>query len=161
MSNLTRAHQELYRRFADERFASHRELREHCQHERKFSSDCWDLPQSLDRRSVQDRVTVRLGDDGSFLMNDWSFSQLCRLSGVNKGTLNRLSSDTAGRALRETLPAADKPFQFLKTITDLLAQGVPLEDVQQLAGHADPRTTRLYDRRQRRVTRNIVEQVSV
>lgn len=46
-------------------------------------------------------------------------------------------------------------------ITDLLSQGVPLEDVQNLAGHADPRTTRLYDRRQRQVTRNIVERISV
>ena len=46
-------------------------------------------------------------------------------------------------------------------ITDLLSQGVPMEDVQHLAGHADPRTTRLYDRRRRRVTRNIVERISV
>ena len=29
-----------------------------------------------------------------------------------------------------------------------------------LAGHADPRTTRLYDRRQRLVTRNIVERLN-
>ncbi len=47
------------------------------------------------------------------------------------------------------------------TITDLLEQGVPLEDVQYLAGHADPRTTRLYDRRRRQVTRNIVERISI
>jgi integrase/recombinase XerD len=47
------------------------------------------------------------------------------------------------------------------TITDLLTQGVPLEDVQYLAGHADPRTTRLYDRRQKQVTHNIVERISV
>ncbi len=47
------------------------------------------------------------------------------------------------------------------TITDLLSQGVPLEDVQYLAGHADPRTTRLYDRRRREITRNIVERISV
>ncbi len=47
------------------------------------------------------------------------------------------------------------------TITDLLTQGVPLEDVQYLAGHADPRTTRLYDRRHKQVTRNIVERISV
>ena len=47
------------------------------------------------------------------------------------------------------------------TITDLLTQGVPLEDVQYLAGHADPRTTRLYERRQKQVTRNIVERISV
>ena len=47
------------------------------------------------------------------------------------------------------------------TITDLLDQGVPLEDVQFLAGHADPRTTRLYDRRRKQVTRNIVERISI
>ena len=47
------------------------------------------------------------------------------------------------------------------TITDLLEQGVPLEDVQYLAGHSDPRTTRLYDRRKKKVTRNIVERISV
>ncbi len=47
------------------------------------------------------------------------------------------------------------------TITNLLDQGVPLEDVQYLAGHADPRTTQLYDRRKRQVTRNIVERISI
>jgi site-specific recombinase XerD len=54
------------------------------------------------------------------------------------------------------------PHSFrVTTITDLLTQGVPLEDVQLLAGHADPRTTRLYDRRQKEVTRNIVERISI
>lgn len=47
------------------------------------------------------------------------------------------------------------------TITDLLEQGVPLADVQRLAGHADPRTRRLYDRRQKKITRNIVERISI
>ena len=47
------------------------------------------------------------------------------------------------------------------TITDLLEQGVNPDDVQHLAGHADPRTTRLYDRRRREVTRNIVERISI
>ena len=67
------------------------------------------------------------------------------------------------RRLRDAgLPARLSPHSFrVATITDLLAQGVPLEDVQHLAGHADPRTTRLYDRRQRRVTRNIVERISI
>jgi integrase/recombinase XerD len=46
-------------------------------------------------------------------------------------------------------------------ITDLLSQGVPLEEVQNLAGHADPRTTRLYDRRKRKVTRSVVDRISV
>jgi integrase/recombinase XerD len=30
-----------------------------------------------------------------------------------------------------------------------------------LAGHAEPRTTGLYDRRQKKVTRNIVERISI
>ena len=47
------------------------------------------------------------------------------------------------------------------TATDLLEQGVSLEDVQELLGHADPRTTRLYDRRDRTVTRNVVERISI
>jgi len=60
------------------------------------------------------------------------------------------------------LPTHLSPHSFrVTTVTDLLTQGVPLEDVQYLAGHADPRTTRLYDRRQKRVTRNIVERISV
>lgn len=44
--------------------------------------------------------------------------------------------------------------------TDLLLQSVPLEDVQYLLGHSDSRVTRLYDRRKRQVTRNIVERIS-
>lgn len=60
------------------------------------------------------------------------------------------------------LPERLSPHSFrVATITDLLSQGVPLEDVQNLAGHSDPRTTRLYDRRQRKVTRNIVERISI
>ena len=67
------------------------------------------------------------------------------------------------RQIRDAgLPARLSPQSFwVTTITDLLEQGVPLEDVQHLAGHADPRTTRLYDRRQKKVTRNIVERISI
>jgi integrase/recombinase XerD len=43
------------------------------------------------------------------------------------------------------LPSRLSPHSFrVATVTDLLTQGVPLEAVQYLAGHADPRTTRLY-----------------
>jgi site-specific recombinase XerD len=60
------------------------------------------------------------------------------------------------------LPLLYSPHSFrVTTITDLLEQGVPLEDVQRLAGHADPRTTRLYDRTERKISRNIVERISV
>jgi integrase/recombinase XerD len=60
------------------------------------------------------------------------------------------------------LPKRLSPHSFRVTaITDLLTQGVPLEDVQHLAGHAEPRTTGLYDRRQKKVTRNIMERISI
>ena len=66
------------------------------------------------------------------------------------------------RLAAASLPSRLSPHSFrVAVITDLLEQGVPLEDVQHLAGHADPRTTRLYDRRQRKVTRNIVERISI
>jgi site-specific recombinase XerD len=82
-------------------------------------------------------------------------------------TTTPLIADDIGRMLKRRLRAAGlslrlSPHSFrVMTVTDLLQQGVPLHDVQYLAGHADPRTTQLYDRRQRRVTRNIVERISV
>jgi site-specific recombinase XerD len=60
------------------------------------------------------------------------------------------------------LPELFSPHSFRVTVvTDLLNQNVPLEDVQYLAGHASPTTTRIYDRRRRRITRNIVERISI
>jgi Phage integrase family len=60
------------------------------------------------------------------------------------------------------LPSRLSPHSFRVTaITDVSAQGVPLEEVQNLAGHAEPRTTGLYVRRQKKVTRNIVERISI
>ena len=60
------------------------------------------------------------------------------------------------------MPDLFSPHGFRVTVvTDLLNQNVPLEDVQYLAGHASPTTTRVYDRRRRKVTRNIVERISI
>lgn len=82
-------------------------------------------------------------------------------------TQSALSADDMGRMFKRRLHQAGLPDQLsphslrVTTVTDLLSQGVSLEDVQYLAGHADPRTTRLYDRRHRQVTRNIVERISI
>jgi integrase/recombinase XerD len=60
------------------------------------------------------------------------------------------------------LPHLFSPHSFRVTVvTDLLNQNVPLEDVQYLAGHSNPRTTQIYDRRRRQITRNIVERISI
>ena len=44
---------------------------------------------------------------------------------------------------------------------DLLTQDRSLEDVQYIGGHAELRLTGLHDRRQKKVTRNIVERISI
>jgi site-specific recombinase XerD len=78
-----------------------------------------------------------------------------------------LSANDMRRLLKRRLKPAGLPPIFsphsfrVLVVTDLLSQDVPLEDVQYLAGHANPRTTQIYDRRRRRVTRNIVERISV
>lgn len=89
-----------------------------------------------------------LGKTGMLTKNSMHVIDICRM-------VKRRLKDAA-------LPSRLSPHSFrVTTITDLLEQGVPLEDVQRLAGHADPRTTRLYDRRDKKVTRNIVERISI
>jgi site-specific recombinase XerD len=82
-------------------------------------------------------------------------------------TRNAMTGIDVCRMMKRRLKAAGLPGHFsphsfrVATVTDLLEQNVPLEDVQYLAGHADPRTTRIYDRRRREITRNIVERISI
>ena len=101
-------------------------------------------------------------------------------AGINQGPLFRtavrktktltgkaMTGGDIGRMMKRRLRDAGLPGHFsphsfrVTTVTDLLEQNVPLEDVQYLAGHSDPRTTRLYDRRRRKVTRNIVGRISI
>jgi site-specific recombinase XerD len=82
-------------------------------------------------------------------------------------TPNGVTAGDVGRMVKRRLEDAGLSARFschsfrVATITDLLEQGIPVEDVQHLAGHSDPRTTRLYDRRSRKITRNIVERISI
>ena len=58
-------------------------------------------------------------------------------------------------------PEILSPHSFrVLVVTDLLSQNVPLEDAQYLAGHSHPRTTQIYDRRRRRISRNLVVRIS-
>ena len=113
MPNLTYAHQELFRRSPDERFESLDALVRHCRTEKARCRDYWKAPQLLHPETQDEQLRLHLGGDGAFLMNEWSFSQLCSLARVNKETINRLSADTASRVFSETLPRAEKPFQVL------------------------------------------------
>jgi len=84
-----------------------------------------------------------------------------------KLTIRAMTANDMCRMVKRRLKKAGlslriSPHSFRVTVaTDLLSQNVPLEDVQYLLGHADARTTKLYDRRRRQVTRNIVERISV
>ncbi len=112
MQNLTRAHDELFRRTPDETFGSVQALWEHCHAEKERSDDRWRPPQTLRPVAEGNRLVLDLGEENEpFHLNDWSFSQLCGLAGVSKETLNRVSADTASRVFRETLPEGNKPLQ--------------------------------------------------
>lgn len=84
-----------------------------------------------------------------------------------KLTGKAMSGDDLYRMMKRRLKDSEMPLLYsphsfrVTTLTDLLEQNVPREDVQHLAGHADPRTTSLYDRRKRKISRNIVERISV
>ncbi len=112
--NLTQASRELFRRAADERFASLDDLWRHCQDFKERSTDRWHSPAEILTAPMSSRLDLKLGGDGeSYRLNDWSFSQLCKLAGVSKDTVNKVSADTAGRVLAETLPQGGKPMQVL------------------------------------------------
>lgn len=115
MATLTKASQQLFERAPDERFESLEELTAHCQREKRFSADHWQPPQSLRPHAACGSVTLTLEGEEEHRLSDWSFSQLCRLAGVSKETINRLSPETASKALAETLPQRDKPMQLLST----------------------------------------------
>jgi integrase/recombinase XerD len=96
-------------------------------------------------------------------------SPLFRSVSGRKGTLtaDAIRGIDICRMMKRRLVDAELPTHLsphscrVATVTDLLTQGIALEDVQYLAGHSDPRTTRLYDRRQKQVTRNTVERISI
>jgi site-specific recombinase XerD len=93
------------------------------------------------------------------------FQSLYRRTGALTG--HRMTITDIGRMMKRRLKSAGLPGHLsphscrVTTLTDLFEHGAADRDVQHLAGHADPRTTKLYDRRQRRITRNIVERISI
>lgn len=113
MTNLTRASRELFRRTPDETFPSLEVFHKHFQWQKEEAIEIWQPPKTLKALPVAgERLMLDAGDDGSYEMTDWSFGQLCRLSGVAKETVNRLTPDTAARVFGETLPRGQKPLQL-------------------------------------------------
>lgn len=110
MAILKRAHQELFRRSPDECFDSFDSLYQRCKQDRDEAEDHWVRPQEI---CITHDLTLGIDDNPDFQLNDWSFSQLCRMAGVSKDTINRLTPKTASKALQETLPRCEKPLQIM------------------------------------------------
>ncbi len=110
MATLTRAHQELFRRTPDECYDCFESLYNRCYADRERSIDRWVRPQDL---VVTHDLSLGVGDSPDYRLNDWSFSQLCRMAGISRDTINRLSQKTASKAFEETLPHSEKPIQLL------------------------------------------------
>ncbi|REJ68873.1 MAG: DUF932 domain-containing protein [Planctomycetota bacterium] len=112
MVNLTQASRELFSRPEDERFDSLESLLAHAEHRQSLSTEHWQPWLDIEPTSLDGHLGLRT-KESEVLLNDWSFTQLCKLSGVHKDTLNRLSVETAATALREVRPSdGSKPLQL-------------------------------------------------
>lgn len=111
MAILTRASNELFRRSPDETFPDFDSMMKHCKRQEEASFERW-TPE-LTAKVENGSISLELADDGCYRMNDWSFSQVCRLAEVSKDTVNKLSPDLATGILKETLPVGAKPFQVV------------------------------------------------
>lgn len=82
-------------------------------------------------------------------------------------TENRMSRQDAWRMVRRRataagIKAAIGNHTFRGTgITNYLENGGTLTEAQRMAGHSDPRTTKLYDRRNQQITRGEVERITI
>ena len=116
MSNLVRASRELFSRTPDETFDSFDQLCQYCSTLQEHSVDRWEPPETVTPAILDDgQLGLSVGSTGQFSLNNRSFGQLCDLARVDKVTLNRLRTETALQAFRDTLPGGRKPLQVLTT----------------------------------------------
>lgn len=150
MATLRRANQELFRRTPDECYDCFDSLYNQCYADRERSIDRWVRPQDL---VVTHDLSLGVGDSPDYRLNDWSFSQLCRMVGISRDTINRLSQKTASKAFEETLPHSDKPIQLLTSGEQIRSvHGVAytrLWNVELLDLYANSLPTLLHHRKQR------------
>ena len=102
MATLTRAHEELFKRTPDERYATLPELIDHCKTTREASQDRW---LNHDQITITSDMNVVLDGDPDHQFCDWSFSQLCQMAGGRTRSvpvgMGQVESGVAPRPLRE------------------------------------------------------------
>lgn len=99
MQNLTAASRELFSRSPDECFGSLDSLYQRCLSDREHSDDRWHSPVEIRPTPGEGRLDLDLGVGGTYRLNDWSFSQLCKFAQVSKDTVNKLSPAMASSLL--------------------------------------------------------------
>ncbi len=110
--NLVKASHELFRRKPDERFESLDSLISHCESRREGARELWQPNNTVSVVTNEGSQSLQLQvESEQFQLNDWSFSQLCKLHGVDKDTVNRVSKNTAASIFRDTAPSMRKPLQ--------------------------------------------------
>ena len=113
MPHLTKAHDELLKRSPDEVFPDLKTLYNHCHEQKKNATEKWHAPSDIGVNIGDHGPTLTLAEDGDHSLNNWSFTQLCQISKVSTGTVNKVRPETAVDILMDTLPGGTKPLQFL------------------------------------------------
>ena len=116
----------------------------------------------LDRSGIGDERRRRVAETG-----EWEPVYLFRTAAGRTGLLtgtpmtgNDIYKMMRRHAERAGIGSRVSPHSFRVAIaTDLHEQGVPTDEIQTLLGHSDVRTTNLYKRNRRGVTRNLVERI--
>ena len=116
----------------------------------------------LERSGIKDEKRMRDPKTG-----EWEPLNLFRTAAGRTGQLTKtaMSGNDIYKMMRRHAQRAGiggrvSPHSFRVAIaTDLYDQGVPDDEIQTLLGHSDVRTTNLYKRNKRGVTRNLVERI--
>lgn len=111
MTSTTFAAKLLFSRQEDTQFSSFDDLYTHCLNKQRNSETSWRLPVEAMPICYQNRLQLKLAGSRAFELCDWSFGQICRLAGLKKESLNRLTPATAAQVLEETIPRGQRPLQ--------------------------------------------------
>ncbi len=112
MTGMKNSYCQLFSRSDDQHFATFDALYSHCLNRQRNSEMHWRLPAEVIPTDYQGQLHLKLTGSRAFSLTDWSFGQVCQLSGLKKESLNRLKSSTAAQVLVETMPRGHRPIQI-------------------------------------------------
>ncbi len=87
MTNLMRAHRQLFRRPADECFESLEELAAHCREQREASSELWHPADSLMPQVTGGSVRLHMGTDGAYALKGVSTQRYVNRNRICRNSL--------------------------------------------------------------------------